>query len=254
MSAETAQRLSDWQDAVTQLADTLPPNKNSSPPSVEQFSDFMFSKPTFGATVSDNEIHWEISICIAIDFGEQTMWMPLFPKLDTQSERRKWFRRNTEFIVKSLTEMSVLDPLLMNSLCVVVPMLADDHPTTAIMLLDPETWRTLATKKSEVSDEERDKVLSDIAHGYFPHVLNNALLHLFAAVANNHFLRIRECLDHPCLYGSYTGLIPHYLFAILFQKVCKLYELCELSEEWKSRGTTIRHGHVGLNQTVEVAK
>jgi hypothetical protein len=60
---------------------------------------------------------------------------------------------------------------------------------------------------------------------FFRHVLNNALLHVMAALANNHFEVIFDLLDHPSLIGGYTRLMPHYLFAVLLEKVDVLRSL-----------------------------
>jgi hypothetical protein len=61
--------------------------------------------------------------------------------------------------------------------------------------------------------------LLGVVDGYLRHVLNSALLHILGAVANNHFEVIADLLDHPNLVGGYTPLMPHYLFAVLFEKV-----------------------------------
>jgi hypothetical protein len=58
--------------------------------------------------------------------------------------------------------------------------------------------------------------------------LNNSLLHVLAALANNHFEMIADLLDHPSLVGGYTGLMPHYLFAVLFEKVTVLHALTRM--------------------------
>ena len=76
-----------------------------------------------------------------------------------------------------------------------------------------------------VSEEQRQKWFGQIEHGFFQHAVNNALLHVFAALGNNHFVQIGDYLDHPCLYGRYIDLMPHYLFALLFQKVSILRQL-----------------------------
>jgi hypothetical protein len=44
-------------------------------------------------------------------------------------------------------------------------------------------------------------------------------LHVLAAMANNHFGDIADLLEHPSLVGRYTRLMPHYLFAVLLEKV-----------------------------------
>ena len=61
--------------------------------------------------------------------------------------------------------------------------------------------------------------------GYFRRVLNNALLHVIAALACNRFEAVLDLLDHPNLTGYYTSMIPHYLLAVLVEKVQVLYEM-----------------------------
>src|SRR5262245_19016605 len=54
-----------------------------------------------------------------------------------------------------------------------------------------------------------------------------ALLHALGGLANNHFLHIRDFLEHPLLRGGYTHLMPHYLFAVLVEKVLVLRRLSQ---------------------------
>jgi hypothetical protein len=42
---------------------------------------------------------------------------------------------------------------------------------------------------------------------------------------NNQFDEIESFLNHPARIGGYTGLMPHYLVAVLHQKVRVLKEL-----------------------------
>ena len=62
---------------------------------------------------------------------------------------------------------------------------------------------------------------------WFGHILNNALLHVLGAIANNHFMVIEDFLDHPFLVGGYSHLMPSYVFAVLFEKVAILRQLSE---------------------------
>ena len=86
-----------------------------------------------------------------------------------------------------------------------LPFIADVDPAFAKKALDLDTWGK--------------------THPCLEHVVNNALLHVLASLANNHFMLIRDYLDHPCLFGRYTRLMPHYMFAVLFQKVSILRQL-----------------------------
>ena len=103
--------------------------------------------------------------------------------------------------------------------------MADTDPAFVQLALDPHTWQSLVEANADLTESERRTSLDCISHGYFRHAVNNALLHALSALGNNHLLSIRDYLDHPCLNGSYTRLMPHYLFAWLFQKVSILQDL-----------------------------
>jgi hypothetical protein len=47
------------------------------------------------------------------------------------------------------------------------------------------------------------------------------------ALANNHFRVIEQYLHQTHLDGRYTHLMPHYLFAMLFEKVAILRQLAQ---------------------------
>lgn len=124
-----------------------------------------------------------------------------------------------------LFSLDVKDVMLLNALCMVLPLVADADPPFVKLALDVETWHSIVSADQRLSDTQRRKSFEELDCGYFPHAVNNALLHVFGALGNNHFLLIRDYLEHPCLYGSYTGLMPHYLFALLFQKVSVLRQI-----------------------------
>ncbi len=110
-----------------------------------------------------------------------------------------------ESMAPTMASAPAMDGRLWNPLCMTLPFVADVDPAFAKKALDPNTW-----------NNERLP---------FRCVINNALLHVLGSLANNHFMLIRDYLDHPCLYGNYTHLMPHYLFALLFQKVSILRQL-----------------------------
>jgi hypothetical protein len=116
---------------------------------------------------------------------------------------------------------------LFNALCIVLPFIADADPDFARMALTPETWHNLVLANRDLTEAARARQLEWANGPWFAGVLNNALLHVFGALANNHFLLIEDYLDHPHLDGRYTHLMPHYLFAVLFEKVAILRELAQ---------------------------
>ena len=58
------------------------------------------------------------------------------------------------------------------------------------------------------------------------HVVNNALVHVISALANNNFSEIRAYLDHPEFLGQSTSLVPRNLLAVLCAKVYVRQQLC----------------------------
>ena len=129
--------------------------------------------------------------------------------------------------------LPVDSPELANALCMVLPFIADADPTFAKLALDPETWHSLVLADRDISEEERTKRLQLVEGLWFGHVLNNALLHVLGALANNHFMVIEDFLDHPFLVGGYTHLMPSYVFAVLFEKVAILRRVsAERHDSW----------------------
>ena len=119
--------------------------------------------------------------------------------------------------------------MLFNALSYVLAPVSDLDPAFAKLALDLDTWRSIVRTDQTLDEATRSQRLRAIDCGHLPHAINNALLHVLAALANNHFGVIADFLDHPCLSGAYTGLIPHYLFAVLLEKVKTLRSLARLA-------------------------
>ena len=133
--------------------------------------------------------------------------------------------------------LPVDSPELANALCMVLPLISDADPAFAKLALDPETWRNLVLADRDITEGEREKLLQMVNSQWFAHTLNNALLHVLGTLTNNHFTMIEDYLDHRCLRGGYTHLMPHYLFAVLFEKVVILRRLSEERPElWALSG------------------
>ena len=219
-----SQQLFSWQQAVTRLGDLLPLSINdnrATPVNAEDFKDFMFQEASPSYSISDHGIHWWIGLFSnaesAICYLPHAEWHDVIKDHD--------FLAALPGIRKWLMGLTVNDCSLYNALCMVLPIFTDVDPPFVKLALDLDTWRTLVRTNGGLSEEQQREALNTIDHGYFRHVLNNALLHVFGSLANNHFMAIRDYLDHPCLYGHYTRLMPHYLFAVLFHKVSILGKL-----------------------------
>jgi hypothetical protein len=124
---------------------------------------------------------------------------------------------------------------LANSLCYLLPFVADADPAFVKLALDVDTWRGVVLADRGITEAEPAERLNLVDSWWFGYVLNNALLHALGGLASNHFLHIRDFLDHPLLRGRYTHLMPHYLFAVLFEKVLVLRRLSQ--ERHGLRGT-----------------
>jgi hypothetical protein len=219
---ETSHRPSSWWEAIGTLSEALPVANDSTDNTVlraDDFKDFMFEEARPAFSQSAGGIHWRISLFISLEWVHGWCWPPFLERKDNADTQEKDFLAALPQIKPWLLSLAVDDMVLLNALSMVLPFIADVDPPFVKLALVPETWRWLVMANAAVSEEQRRKWLDWIDQAYFRHAINNALLHVFGALANNHFMLIRDYLEHPCLHGSYTGLMPHYLFALLFQKV-----------------------------------
>jgi hypothetical protein len=219
-----AGEVSNWQRETNHLAELLPLGplpENAAKISRDEFRDFLLQPAAPGYCVRERRIIWRIRLFMDPTFC--STYCPKFADLPAAlanpprlSEIRRW-----------LMSLPVDSTELANALCALLPFVADADPGFAKLALDPETWRNLVLANRNVNAEHRMKHLQLVGGQWFGHVLNNALLHVFGALANNHFLLIADYLDHPFLRGGYTHLMPHYLFAVLFDKVTILRQLAQ---------------------------
>ena len=196
--------LSSWQDAITKVADALPLPGDSAKFNQAEFKDFMFCEGTPGYSLLNNSISWKIGMYCDIRIAILSGYRP--PDLgDNENFTEDDFWTAIPQIETWLLSLNAMDGLLWNPLCMTLPFIADVDPDFAQKALDLNTWGK--------------------TNPWFEHVVNNALLHVLASLANNHFMRIQDYLGHPCLLGRYTRLMPHYLFSVLFHKVLILRQL-----------------------------
>lgn len=232
-----AGRLSEWRDAALRLAEYLPlgPLPADAPDiDREDFGRFMFQEARPAFVVLGGRIVWRIELFMPLDLAFQC---PIF-KGDAAEAEGGWerFASRVEDVKRWLMGLPP-DCTLANSLCVLLPFVADADPAFVKLALDTDTWRGLVRADRGITEEERAKRLKQVAGQWFAHILNNALLHALGGLANNHFPVIRDFLDHPQLRGSYTHLMPHYLFAILFEKVRGLRRLLQKQPDlWGTAG------------------
>jgi len=221
--------VSNWQRATNRLAELLPlgPLAANSPKfSREDFREFLFQPATPSFCVQEGRIVWQITLYMDLEMCF-CGWRGCSSQPMDGPEALAEFLADLHAVRRWLMSLPVDSTELANVLCMVLPFFADADPAFAKLALDPETWRSVVAADRTTTDEERTKRLQMIDGQWFGHVLNNALLHVLGSVANNHFMLIEDFLDHPYVVGGYTHLMPHYLFAVLFEKVATLRQLAE---------------------------
>jgi hypothetical protein len=121
-----------------------------------------------------------------------------------------------------------------NEMCSMLPICVESDLGFVRRAFNLEERLARIRSDSSLGEADRKRRLQEWS-GFFPmHGFNNALLHVIASLANNHFDQIESFLDHPARIGGYTGLMPHYLMAVLHQKVRILDELSREESEHES--------------------
>ena len=207
-----------WQEAVNRLAHVLV--ESDTKPKRAEFDDFLFEKPEPDFSVGGGRIFWRISLGIYCN-REPDAWAFLFRMgLEAEVEGDPVEFLNTHSTVARgwLLDLGVDHPNLGDALCFLLPLLAEGNTEVVKEMLDPETWRSIILTEARTTPEVR-AIRLRLIDDQLPRYFNNALLHVFGALANNHFEIILDLLSHPDLLGGYTDLFPHYIFGVFFGKV-----------------------------------
>ncbi len=225
--------LSAWQRAVKDLATTLPA-ESSRPSSNPHFSGvykefieephpgFLPEEPEPCLRMANDALVWQIKPKCLLDLSGYILQEPwtAVPNLD---DTGSWLPQFKDWLMQIPPHSNQF----YHSLCSGLPYIAYFDPAFAKLALDRTTWETIVERDPNMPAERRLHLLERFDGRMFRNVLNNALLHVFAALAGNHFFTIGELLDHPCIQGGYTHLMPYYLFAILLGKTRVLLRLLD---------------------------
>ena len=207
-----------WQEAVDRLAHVLV--ESGTMPKRAEFDDFLFEKPVPDFSVGGGRIFWRISLGIYCN-REPDAWAFLTRmglEAEVEGDPIAYLNARSSVARDWLFGLGVDHPNLGDTLCFLLPLLAEGNAEVVKEMLDPETWRATDLAETGITTEVRafrNRLINDQLPRYF----NNALLHVFGALANNHFEVILDLLRHPHFLGSYTELYPHYVFGVLFGKV-----------------------------------
>ena len=207
-----------WRRAVDRLALALV--EPGSPLHRIEFEDFLFEKPDPGDIVRDGRINWRVGVGLYCN-RESNAWRYLEMMglgEEVEGDPIEFLNSRTPAARTWLLGLGVDHPDLGNSLCFLLPLLAEGNPQVVNEMLDPETWRALVLDEAGITPIARVEKL-ELVDVVLPRYLNNALIHVFGSLANNHFPAILDLLDHPHLLCGYTELCTHYVFAVLFGKV-----------------------------------
>ena len=238
---KSVRTLRNWQLAVNRLLDALPLTKLGAAepePDWSEYKEFLWHPASASShLVREGRIVWRIELFITWDDGLEYM----LDKSGAASTREAQepgpecsfdeLQRRLPEVKRWFLALPVDGSVLFNALSFVLAPVSDLDPAFVKLALDLDTWRSIVRTDQTLDEATRSQRLGAIDCGDLPHAINNALLHVLAALANNHFGVIADFLDHPCLSGAYTGLIPHYLFAVLLEKVKTLRSLARLANE-----------------------
>ena len=236
---KSVRTLRNWQLAVNGLLDALPLSRLGAAdpePDWSEYKEFLWHPASASShLVREGRIVWRIELFITWDDGLEYM----LDKSGAASTREAQepgpecsfdeLQRRLPEVKRWFLALPVDGSVLFNALSFVLAPVSDLDPAFAKLALDLDTWRSIVRTDQTLDEATRSQRLRAIDSGHLPHAINNALLHVLAALANNHFGVIADFLDHPCLSGAYTGLIPHYLFAVLLEKVKTLRSLAKLA-------------------------
>ena len=207
-----------WQDAVDRLAHVLV-ELDTLLDRVE-FKDFLFEEPEGDYSFHNGRITWRVGVGLYCN-REPDAWAFLTRmglEKEVEGDPVEFLNARTPTARTWLFDLGVDHPNLGDTLCTLMPLFAEGNIDVLKEMLDPETWRSIVLAETGITPEVQSNRLR-LIDAQLPRYTNNALLHVFGALANNHFEVILDLLRHPNLLGGYTDLFPHYLFGVLFGKV-----------------------------------
>ncbi len=216
---EVANRpLHRWQEAVDRLALVLV--EPDALTDRAQFGDFLFEEPVPDFSIRGGRIFWRVSLGLYCN-REPDAWAFLTRmgvEAEVVGDPIEFLNARISVARDWLFSLGVDHPNLGDTLCTLLPLLAEGNTDVLKEMLDPETWRATVLAEAGITPEDR-ALRNRLIDNQLPRYTNNALLHVFGALANNHFEVILDLLQHHQLLGGYTDLFTHYIFGVLLGKV-----------------------------------
>ena len=195
-----------WQEAVDRLAHVL-----VEPDTLldrAEFDDFLFEEPVPDFSVRGGRIFWRVSLGIYCN-REPDAWAFLTRmglEAEVEGDPIEFLNTRIPSPETWLFGLGVDHPNLGDTLCYLAAAPRRRRPKFVKELLDPETWRSIVLAEAGITPEVRANRLR-LIDVQLPRYTNNALLHVFGSLANNHFEVILDLLGTRLL-GGYTDFSP----------------------------------------------
>lgn len=221
----------DWLAAANLLMELVPSVRDRRVISPDEFDRLLVERGAPDDTdaspdyaLRGGRIDWRILVFVSFPtlFPTRTM-AGLEEEQTAAKDPWDWFRMRASDIAERMLQVPVDE--VANDLCFVLPFIADADPTLAKQILDHETWRLRIQANEQLTEQRRSEQLAFLDRILFRFVAHNALLHVLASLANNHFSRIPEFLETDLVDGRYNHLVPRYLFTVLRGKLQVLNQL-----------------------------
>jgi hypothetical protein len=233
--------LATWRRVVRGLAAALPtPDGRPGVPVDEAFlAGFLHQRADAGFRIRRGRIAWRIEVFTPLDLEDwhaagvlSAMLGEPIPEAGASERLLSRFDDFQDWFLGAGPDVC----FVANEMCLLLPICVEFALDFVRRAFDLEG--RLERIRSDVlfDGRERTQRLKEWSGPFQMRGFNNALLHVIASLANHHFDQIASFLDHPARIGGYTGLMPHYLVAVLHQKVRILEELSH--EESERRGGT----------------
>ena len=236
-SQEGPHELKTWQRVARDLAAALPTREGRPGIPIDEdfLKGFLHGLAEADFRIRQGRIIWRITNFMPLELDDQSASRVLELMYDAPVDEVG----ATERLLSEFDEFEdwFLGPLpdvifVINAMCSLLPCCVEIDVDFVCRAFDLETRIERIRSDISLGEKERKSKLDEWSKLVVMHGFNNALLHVIASLANNHFDQIETFLDHPAREGFYTFLMPHYLIAILHQKVRVVNELLrEDSEE-----------------------
>lgn len=230
-----------WRRVVRGLEAALPtPDGRPGVPVDEAFlAGFLHQRADAGFRIRRGRIAWKIGVFTPLDLDDwhaagvlSAMLGEPVPEAGASERLLSRFDKFQDWFLGAGPDVC----FVANEMCLMLPICVEFAMDFVRRAFDLEGRLERIRSDVSLDDGERTQRLKEWSGPFPMHGFNNALLHVIASLANNHFDQIESFLNHPARIGGYTGLMPHYLVAVLHQKVRILDELSR--EESERRGGT----------------